>query len=615
MKKISIALITALVFGGAIWSKYSKENVVKAAKVPHNALSLAPPNPTRDAFYGELHLHTNQSFDAYTFGTRLTPEDAHKYAKGEAIELLGEQVKRNFPLDFQAVTDHSENMGVLTDTEDPSSLLYSTELGEKLRVKSPDIYQTIRTYFFLDDYKSVANGYDNKAKALSAWNKQIEAAHKFNQPGKYTTFAGYEWTSAPDRQNLHRVVIFKGNNVAKTPFSSIDSKRPEDLWSYLENQRQQGNEGLAIPHNGNASNGLMYDWNDSDGKPIDQSYALRRSLNEPLSEISQNKGTSETHPSLSPTDEFANFEIADFMSPRPDSTRKASGSYIRDAYGRGLVIKEKIGENPFKFGVVGASDLHGAQSISSEKDYVGSIAAVKTDPAKTLKVSKEAGLKMLFYGSGNITGVWAEENTRNSIYDAFRRKETFATTGTRLKFRFFGGWNFPTEALKDKNWVKTAYSAGAPMGGDLPANSGKAKAPSFLIWAIKDPNSANLDRVQVIKVWAKGGKNYEKIFDVALADHRKPDASGKVKPVGNTVDLKTATYQNTIGDTELSTTWTDPEFDPTIPASYYIRVLEIPTPRWSTYLAVKNNLPLPSEVPAVIQERGWSSPIWYTPSK
>jgi len=371
-------------------------------------------------------------------------------------------------------------------------------------------------------------------------------------------------------------------------------------------------KALAIPHNPNASNGLMFDWNDLSGKPIDQAYAESKAINEPITEISQNKGNSETHPELSPTDEFANFEIADFMSPRVDSTRKNQGSYVRDAYGRGLIIKEKTGVNPYKFGTVGAGDLHGGISASEEGSYQGTVSYTNATPANTLTKGKPES-RGLFFSSGNITGVWAEANTREAIYDAFRRKETFATSGTKLKFRFFGGWDLGQDIIQTQNWDK-AYEKGVPMGGDIPAKPQNAKAPSFVIWAIKDPNGANLDRAQIIKVWVKDGKQYEKVFDVALADGRKPDASGKVKPIGSTVDLKTATYTNTIGDTELSTVWTDPQFDPKVPAVYYLRVIEIPTPRWSTILAVKNNLPISNQVAITIQERGWSSPIWYTPA-
>ncbi len=416
------------------------------------------------------------------------------------------------------------------------------------------------------------------------------------------------------KYNLHRNVIFKGDH-APLPFSSVDSRRPEDLWSYLENARKDGVEALAIPHNGNASNGLMYDWNDSDGKPIDEKYAQRRILNEPVSEISQNKGQSETVPALSPNDEFANFEVFDTLLVSREPS-KPDGSYVRDAWGRGLSIEEKVGVNPYKFGVAGGGDFHNGLSTSAEDAYAGSAAGIDPNVPASAKAPPPidpARFSQFATGSGNLTVVWADQNTRDSIFDGLRRKETFATSGTRLKFRFFGGWDFPQQVF-DQDWVKVGYQSGVPMGGDLPAKS--SNAPRFVVWAIKDPNGANLDRAQVIKVWVAGGKHEEKVFDVAYGGDRKPDpATGKVPAIGDTVDLQKATYTNTIGTTELKAVWQDPEFDPALPAVYYLRVLEIPTPRWTTIQAVKHGQPLPADTPATIQERGWSSPIWYTPKK
>ncbi len=611
-------LIIPIISGMAIFTAFRfQQNSVEAEikkKETEAAVNLPPPNPLKNVYYGELHLHTTQSFDAYTFGTRIGPEEAYKLGRGEAIQYLGQPLKRQ-PLDFLAVTDHSENIGVLSELNDTTSVLSQSELGKNVRKGGASIYSSIRDYFFKDDYSTSIPGFDNKAISASAWQRQVKAANDHYQPGKFTTFIAYEWTSAPDRHNLHRNVIFK-NTGPNRPFSSIDSKRPEDLWTFLENQRKQGNEGLAIPHNANASNGWMYDWNDSDGKPIDQRYAERRVTNEPVNEVSQNKGQSETHPALSTNDEFANFEIVDFMSPNYDSVRQVQGSYVRDAFGRGLEISQKVGANPFKFGVIGASDLHGAVSHFLETEYVGAIGSTKKDPKEAVTYKKGAPLQTLYFGSGNIAGVWAEQNTREGIYDAIRRKETFATTGTRIKFRFFGGWNLTRIKTSAQDWIQHAYKDGVPMGGDLPAKSASVKAPSFVAWAVKDPNGANLDRIQVIKVWAENGTHKEKIYDIALADNRKPDPkTGKVTPVGNTVDLKTGTYKNDIGDTELSGVWSDPDFNPSFPAVYYLRVLEIPTPRWSTIVAAKNGLPIPEQVAATIQERGWSSPIWYTPSK
>lgn len=616
MKPLFLAGLSASAIGIGFALTSSKSPVTPlAVEVKANAQSPQA-SAAKEAYYGDLHLHTTQSFDAYTFGTRIGPDEAYRYAKGEEVEVFGEKIKRNFPLDFLAVTDHSENIGVLSELNDTTSLLSRSEVGKKFKNLSKD-RSALSGYFFKGDYSADAPGFNQESVTRSAWQRQIDAANSAYQPNKFTSFIAYEWTSAPDRRNLHRNVIFRDAKATDRPFSAIDSKNPVDLWKYLDNLRSKGTEALAIPHNPNASNGLMYDWNDLDGKPIDLAHAQSRALNEPINEIAQNKGQSETHPELSPNDEFANYELVDFMSPRADSVRQTKGSYLRDALGRGLIIKDKVGANPFKFGFVGAGDLHGGLAASDEKGYQGTVSYTNKTPDATLSTYKKGDYasRSLFFGSGHITGVWAESNTREAIYDAFRRKETFATTGTKLKFRFFGGWGFDKNLLANPEWVKKAYAQGVSMGGDLAAKPAASKAPSFAVWGIKDPNGANLDRIQIVKVWVKGDKQFEKIFDVALADGRKAVPNGKVKAVGSTVDTKKATYTNTIGDTELSGVWTDPEFDGSAAAVYYLRVLEIPTPRWTTILAARNNLPLPTQVAATIQERGWSSPIWYTPAK
>ena len=597
----------------------------------------------RRAYFGDLHLHTSYSFDAYIlFGAKVTPEEAYRYAKGETVTYLGEQIHRSTPpLDFMAVTDHSENIGVFNTLEDPDSELSKSEIGRQVKREGVKSFWTIAR---LQTNGKPLPGVDTRKTAESAWQREIDAANRNYQPGKFTTFIAYEWTSMPDGQNLHRNVIFRGDS-APNPFTAVNSIKPEDLWAFLQNIRKQGFEALAIPHNSNASNGLMFDWVDSHGRPIDQAYAQLRADNEPLAEISQNKGASETHPALSPTDEFASFEFYDHLLISPQKS-KPGGSYVRDALGRGLEIATRTdGVNPYKYGVVGASDYHNGLSDSAENAYVGTVGAV--DPTKKLpdieafqqrlaavKLTTAAGgpkpaegapqpatdatpadpnASLYENGSGNLTGVWAEQNTRESIYAGLRRKETFATSGTRLRLRFFGGWDYSPQLLARPDWVKTAYTSGVPMGSDLPA-AAKAPAPKFVLWAVKDPDGANIDRLQVIKVWLENGQHAEKIFDAALSNGRKVDAAtGKAPPVGNTVDLQKANYTNTIGATELSAVWRDPEFDPAKPAVYYLRVLEIPTPRWTTILAVKRGTPLPSGVPASIQERGWSSPIWYTP--
>jgi Protein of unknown function (DUF3604) len=581
------------------------------------------PTAQRNAYFGDLHLHTSYSFDAYImFASRVTPEQAYRFAKGEPIAFLDKTVKRAEPLDFLAVTDHSENIGVFRDLDDPNSDFSRTELGQRIRKEGAKAFWDV---IKLQLNGSELPGFDARKVAATAWQHEIDAANSQYEPGKFTTFIGYEWTSMPDgKYNLHRNVLFSGDK-APLPFSSAQSRRPEDLWSWLEAQRGQGYDVLAVSHNANASGGLMFGGKDSDGKLIDEAYALRRVLNEPLTEISQGKGASETHPVLSPNDEFAGFEIFDRLLIGNVHSEE-HGSYAREALGQGLEIGARTGVNPYRFGFVGGTDFHDGLSTSAENAYGGENNGIdpRVNPPSEEELKKSFSgnsslgnkFELVRTGSGNITGVWAEQNTRESIFAALHRKETFATSGPRIKLRFFGGWDYNSAVLKTASWDQHAYSRGVAMGGELPARPAAAKAPRFIVWGLKDPNGANLDRAQVVKVWlGKNGAYAEKVFDVALSNGRKVDpATGKAPAVGNTVDLKTASYTNDVGVTELGTVWEDPQFDPSVPAVYYLRVVEIPTPRWSTILAVKRGLPLPPEVQPTLQERAWSSPVWYTPA-
>lgn len=625
-------LISALVVAGCT---AQAENATKASRAAAPQDRTAMQAASRRAFFGELHLHTSYSFDAWALmAAKTTPDQAYHFGRGDPVAFDGAVIRRAWPLDFMAVTDHSENMGLLNALDDPNSAVSQTEIGQAIR-KNP-----ARAFYMLREANAQGKNIPElnpEAAAKSSWQKEVTAANANYQPGKFTTFIAYEWSQMNDgKYNLHRNVIFRGDH-APLPWTSTDSPRPEDLWTYLEKNRAQGIEALAIPHNGNASNGLMYDWNMSDGRPIDQAYAERRLRNEPLTEIIQNKGQSETTPELSPNDEFANFEIYDVLLTQRDVKSQPNGGYIRQAFGRGLVIQKKVGANPYKYGVVGGSDWHNGFSASDENATVGTpggvdpkvnlpsgdaakraLGLIKTraliddDAAKTGKPPAVAN--PLINGSAGLTGVWAEQNTRESIYAALKRKETFATSGTRLKVRMFGGWGFTPDMLKRADWVQQAYRTGVPMGGDLPFKPAAAKAPAFIVQAVKDPSGANLDRVQIVKVWLDGGDYKEKVFDVALSGGRKVDPrTGRAPAVGNTVDLKTATYKNTIGAALLQTVWRDPEFDPARPAVYYLRALEIPTPRWNTYLAVARGLPLPTNAPATLQERAYSSPIWFAP--
>jgi hypothetical protein len=607
------------------------------------------PAENRRAFFGDLHLHTAMSFDAWSFGTKVTPDEAYKFARGETVMIPASQIgreqgmtvdgmtpaKRAWPLDFMAVTDHSEFMGVMNQLDDPSNPLAKTPLGQKILADPHQAFLAVAPAKGGALGSSNAEEFHAREAMLNTWNIQMRAANNNYVPGKFTTFIAYEWTSAPDGKNLHRNVFFNADH-APPPFTAAQSNRPEDLWTFLEKVRANGIDVIAIPHNANASDGLMYDWNDSDGRPISEAYAQRRLTNEPLTEMAQNKGVSDTTPTLSPNDEFANFELYDHLISRPTVKSRDDGSYIRQALGRGLVLLNRAGANPYKYGLVGGTDIHNGLSTTDEGGVGGSFGVPANSklsptgdaakralqiihmPARLDSDADAAGQphsfqKTLEVGTGGVTGVWAEENTRNSIYAALKRKETFATSGTRIRVRMFGSWNYPAGLIQRPDWVKQAYAKGVPMGSDLPAAAGKA--PVLLLQAMKDPDGANLDRIQVIKLWLEGGIYKERIFNVALSGGRREDANGKAPPVGSSVDLKTGLYTNAIGAPVLSAEWSDPTFDPAKPAVYYARVLEIPTPRWSTRLAIANHLPIPTEVPATIQERAWSSPIWFTPPK
>ena len=603
--------------------------------------------PQRRVFFGELHLHTALSLDAWSYGTKLLPDDAYRFGRGQTIKVPAVQVakeeggspagdvsaRRAWPLDFMAVTDHSENLGTMLPLDDPQSAFAKSELGKTFKAHP--------SRAFLREVESRRGGagappelHDPQAMR-EAWERVIKAANDNYQPGRFTTFIAYEWSSLPNGRNLHRNVIFNADH-APPPFTADQSQRAEDLWTYLESVRARGIDVIAIPHNGNASGGLMYDWNDSDGKPIDEAYAQRRAMNEPLTEIVQIKGQSDTVPALSPNDEFADFEIFDHLLGSPTNKSAPAGSYVRDAFGRGLVIQTKVGANPYKYGVVGGADIHNGLSTSSEdtsaggqfgidpntmlpqgdeaKRALGLLPPVNADTGvENTNASPEQRRLIVERSSAGLTGVWAEENTRESIFAALKRKETFATSGPRIRVRMFAGWSLPPHILDEGNWVAQAYTQGVPMGADLPVRPRRASAPTFVLQAAKDPEGANLDRIQIIKIWLDHGHYKEQIYDAVVSGNRRIDPrSHSAASVGNTVDLTTGRYSNTIGTPVLTTLWRDPAFDAAKPAVYYARVLEIPTPRWSTLLAIKNHLPLSPYVPATIQERAWSSPIWYT---
>jgi len=580
-------------------------------------------NPERNAYFGDVHVHTGWSFDAFTNGSRATPTDAYAWAQGQEITNsgMGGKIQIQTPLDFYMVAEHAEFMGVFNQMSNPESPLSKTELAKG--VNSPD--PVVRMQTFAGVLRDMSAGkvdpmLTDPALASSVWAEIVKAADAAYRPGHFTTFAGFEWTANPQKRNLHRVVVFR--DTAKLPdmvLSALESEDPETLWKWMDELRAKGSTLLAIPHNGNASDGRMFETVRFDGKqPIDAAYNAMRARNEPLYEITQIKGTSETHPDLSPNDEFAGFEQWDYtLSADYERPKHRRGSFARQALLEGLSQEATGNGNPFKYGFIGDTDTHNAAGSNEEFNYTGKF-AFENDASHRLKgmEGQPAGQvrQVQEFSSGGLAGVWAEANTRESIFDAMQRRETFGTSGTMIKVRFFGGWDFTDADLKGAGAVRAGYARGVPMGSDLKAPSGKA--PSFLVMASKDPKSGNLDRVQIVKGWLDGsGKQHETVYDVAWSGDRKPDPkTGKLPPVGDTVDAATAQYTNTIGAAELATVWTDPDFDPAERAFYYVRVLEIPTPRWSTIDAVRLGVPVPKVLPVSIQERGWTSPIWYTPT-
>ena len=453
--------------------------------------------------------------------------------------------------------------------------------------------------------------------AGTVWKKNVALADQANVPGKFTAFASYEWTSMPNNMNMHRNVFFKDSaKVPAQPFSALDSVEPWELWSWMDTQRKAGNDLLAISHNANLSDGRMFPTEvDIKGRPVDAAWAASRDRNEKLTEMHQLKGTSETHPLLSPNDEFANFELMSvLLGAPPGRVPHIVGSYARQALKDGLTLQDTKGFNPYKFGFGAASDSHNTAVPYRQDNFFGGHTIFDGTPEVRMSGNLVSGMfDARTESTSGLTGVWAEENTRASIFDGIARKETFGVSGPHIKVRMFGGWEYDAGMLAKPDWVKTGYAKGVPMGGDLPP--AKSKAPTFVVWATKDPTSGNLDRIQIIKGWTKSGQSFEKIYDVVWAGDRKANKwTGVVPPIENTVDVENATYKNSVGSVELKTVWTDPDFDPSVPAFYYTRVLEIPTPRWTTFQAKKLGIAPPDVVAATLQERAWGSPIWYSPS-
>ena len=606
----------------------TKEDVAKVSK-PQFSPYAGRNFPTK-VLFGDTHLHTAISVDAGTMN-RVGQEDAYRFARGEEVSTThGLRAKLSRPLDFLVIADHAEMYGLMPQLLSGDPEILSTEIGKKwyTALTSGD-YDTIfaTAMEIVGSLSGDVPPIQNKNAVRNAWQAYTALADRYNDPGKFTALIGFEWT-AIGGYNLHRNVIFRGDaNVANRtlPFSQYDSKNPEKLWEYLAGfEKETGGAVLAISHNGNLSNGRMFTVETFDGKPLTRELAAMRAQYEPLIEATQIKGDGEAHPFLSPNDEFAAYEKWDRANLNGTEAKKPEmlqWEYAREALKTGLKLQRTIGANPYKFGMVGSTDAHTSFAAVEEENFFGKHSGVEPEPHRWEHVVIEApDPKFNTLGwqqaAGGYAAVWATENTREAIFDAMKRKETYATTGSRMTVRFFGGWEFTADDATSRLPATVGYAKGVPMGGDLRPLPGApaGKKPTFLVAAMKDALSGNLDRIQIVKGWLdKNGKAQERVYDVVWSGDRKPGANGKLPPVGNTVDVKKATWKNSIGAAELATTWTDPEFDASQSAFYYARVIEIPTPRWTAYEALRFKVEMTPDVPMNTQERAYTSPIWYTP--
>ncbi len=641
-----------------------------------NSNSGPMPNKDRNPYYGDLHVHTKYSFDAYVFGVTASPDDAYRYAKGAAVKHpLGYEMKLREPLDFYAVTDHGFYMGMIQAYADTStdisqndfaepfhnlnrldnltvesagerSNIFSSVLGATIIKPYPDWHPNLLKAYFSRNTQGALRSFDYDIHK-SAWADVARSANEHNDPGNFTTFIGYEFTTSTDIEggNLHRNVIFESSKASIRPWTRIDSINPEDLWTWQDRLREKGVDTISMPHNSNGSNGQMFEMESFKGNALDVEYAEKRMRNEPLVEITQVKGTSETHPLLSPDDEWADFEIMDVrVGSRPPTYSKPSGSYVREAYLNGLTLEFTKQGNPYKFGLIGSSDTHVVASSLDESNYWSKVGLLDGDPENrgsvplkeenvarleeymrafnqpistvTLEQGEYANTGFTQWGASGLAAAWAEENTRESLFAAFRRKETFATTGPKISVRFFGGYNLSSIDLNSESLVSEAYSKGVTMGADLLNNDDQI--PEFIVWALRDMNSAPLQRIQIIKGWIdmNSGRPKEKVFDVACSDGLEPDPiTNRCPDNGARVNINDCSITSNVGSSELKTVWKDPEFKVDDKAFYYVRVLENPTCRWSTWDAIKSGFKPREGLHETIQERAWSSPIWYIPKQ
>ncbi len=617
----------------------SHESLEKAFPGQQHYSPYAGRNFPSQVYWGDTHLHTGMSMDAGAFGARLSPEDAYRFAIGEEMtSSTGLRVKLSRPLDFLVVADHSDNMGFFPRLFAGEPELLADPTGKKwydmIKAGGQEGVKAaveIIIAFSQNKFPPALASLPGTKAYRSAWEQTIKAAEKYNDPGRFTAFIGYEWTSNTRGNNLHRVVIYRdGADKASrvepyTTLPPLGSDNPRDLWKWLQNYEDKtGGEILAIAHNGNLSNGIMFPITESfTGKRVDLEYVQTRARWEPLYEATQIKGDGETHPFLSPNDEFADYETWDQGNldlSVPKENDMLQYEYARSALQIGMELEQELGTNPYKFGMIGSTDSHTGLATAEEENFFGKHSGAEPSAKRWEHPMAKMGDKSYEGWSMTASGyaaVWARENTREALFDAMQRKETYATTGSRMLVRLFGGWDFTEADAQNRLPAGVGYTKGVPMGGDL-RSAPAGKAPTFLVAALKDPLSGNLDRIQIVKGWLAGdGTRKEKVYNVVWGDAatRTLDGNGHLPPVGNTVDVKNATWTNTIGDSELITVWKDPDFDPKQPAFYYARVIEIPTPRWTAYDAKKFGITMAPEVPMTTQERAYTSPIWYTPEK
>ena len=612
------------------------ENIREPEQIfsPYVERTVSDSNLAEGVYWGDTHLHTSYSTDAGMMGNVLDPEDAYRFARGEeVVSSHGMRVRLIRPLDFLVVADHAENLGLAPFIDESNPELLKSEWGKAVHdmVKAGNSRDAFQKW--LND--AVTAGTDpinNPKMSRSVWEREIEFADKYNEPGEFTALTGFEWTSIATQEtpgNLHRVVIFRdGADKAGQvlPFSTFDSIDPEGLWSYMADyEATTGGTALAIAHNGNVSNGQMFSVERLNGRPINRDYAEMRARFEPLYEVTQIKGDGEAHPFLSPNDEFADYgtwDKSDIAGFKPKEDWMLQYEYARSALQIGMQLEEKVGVNPYKFGMIGSTDAHTSLATTREENFFGKAAHLEPEPDRWEHViigslAGDPNLSSYSYESigAGLAAVWARENSREGIFDAMQKKETYATTGTRIVVRFFGGWDYELNDVYRPDVVSLGYRKGVPMGGDLTEMPEDKSAPVFMVGALKDTWSGNLDRIQIIKGWIDGdGERQERVYDVAVSDGRAIDADGRCRvPVGDTVDIADASYLNTIGDAELRAIWTDPDFDPELRAFYYARVLEIPTPTWQAYDAKRFGVEMPDSVQMKGQERAYTSPIWYTP--